>query len=63
YWYCDIVEYDYREKDNALISLDLLADVIICPDGYVKVMDLDELAVSMEKGTLSEELLKKCLIR
>ena len=26
-------------------------------------MDLDELAFSMEKGTLSEDLLKKCLIR
>ena len=63
YWYCDIVEYSYCEKDNALISLDLLADVIVYPDGYVKVMDLDELAISMEKGTLSEELLKKCLVR
>ena len=42
YWYCDIVEYEYRPEDNSLTSLDLLADVIICPDGFVKVIDLDE---------------------
>ena len=63
YWYCDIVEYTYCQEDNSLTSLDLLADVIVCPDGFVKVIDLDELAISMEKGTLSEDLLKKCLFR
>lgn len=63
YWYCDIVEYEYRPGDHSLISLDLLADVIVYPDGFVKVMDLDELALSMEQGTLSEDLLQKCLIR
>lgn len=63
YWYCDIVEYEYRPEDNSLTSLDLLADVVICPDGFVKVIDLDELAIAMDKGTLSEELLKKCLFR
>lgn len=63
YWYCDIVEYEYRPEDNSLTSLDLLADVVICPDGFVKVVDLDELAIAMDKGTLSEELLKKCLFR
>ncbi len=63
YWYCDIVEYEYRQADNSLTSLDLLADVIIYPDGFVKVIDLDELAISMDKGALSEELLKKCLLR
>ncbi len=63
YWYCDIVEYDYRQADHSLTSLDLLADVIVYPDGFVKVIDLDELAISMGKGALSEELLKKCLFR
>lgn len=70
YWYCDIVEYEYRREDNSLVSLDLLADVIVYPDGFVKVMDLDELALSMDNstdnssgGALSMDLLKKCLIR
>lgn len=70
YWYCDIVEYEYCREDNSLVSLDLLADVIVYPDGFVKVMDLDELALSMDNstdnssgGALSMDLLKKCLIR
>ena len=63
YWYFDIVEYDYDKENNSLTSLDLLADVIVYPDGFVKVLDLDELAEALEKGTLSEELLKKCLFR
>lgn len=63
YWYCDIVEYIYNSEDNSLISLDLLADVVIYPDGFVKVMDLDELVTALEAELLSDELLKKCLLR
>lgn len=63
YWYFDVVEYYYNKENNSLTSLDLLADVIVYPDGFVKVLDLDELAEALEKGTLSEELLKKCLFR
>ena len=40
---------------------DLLADVILYPDGFVKVVDLGELAEAFEKRLLSEELLKKAL--
>lgn len=63
YWYCDIVEYLYKAKDNSLTSLDLLADVIVYPDGFVKVMDLDELVTALDNGALQGELLKKCLLR
>lgn len=63
YWYCDIVEYRYNPKENSLTTLDLLADVIVYPDGFVKVMDLDELVSSLDNGSLPEALLKKCLLR
>lgn len=63
YWYCDIVEYLCDHADNTMTSLDLLADVIVYPDGFVKVMDLDELAVTLNQGTLTQELLTKCLNR
>lgn len=63
YWYCDIVEYVFDSSANSLTSVDLLADVIIYPDGFVKVMDLDEIVTSLENGALSSELLKKCLLR
>lgn len=63
FWYCDIVEYLFDRESNALTVLDLLADVVVCPDGSVKVLDLDELADALEQGTLSQDLLKKCLNR
>lgn len=62
YWYCDIVEYDYRSETNTYIVTDLLADVIIYPDGFVKVVDLDELADALTRKLISEETLKKALL-
>ena len=63
YWYCDIVSYDYSPSDNTLIVTDLLADVIIYPDGFVKVVDLDELVTALESRALSLDTLKVCLNR
>lgn len=63
YWYCDIVDYEYRDTDNTLTVTDLLADVIIYPDGRVKVMDLDELAEALDRNLISGELLSACLRR
>ncbi len=63
YWYCDIVDYEYRETENTMIVTDLLADVIIYPDGRVKVMDLDELAEALENGLITNELMSACLRR
>lgn len=61
YWYCDIVDYDFNVSENSLTVTDLLADVIIYPDGRVKVMDLDELAEALERGLISTGLMSKCL--
>lgn len=63
YWYCDIVDYDYDVSTNTYIVTDLLADVVIYPDGFVKVVDLDELVTARESGILSEDMLKKALLR
>lgn len=63
YWYCDIVEYEYDEPLNRLTVVDLLADVIIYPDGNVKVVDLDELADALGQGVISSELLQQGLYR
>lgn len=63
YWYCDIVDYDYNEEENALTVTDLLADVIIYPDGTMKVVDLDELAEAFERKLISDELMSSCLRR
>lgn len=63
YWYCDIVDYDYDEAADTYVVTDLLADVIVYPDGFVKVVDLDEFVTARESGILSEDMLKKALLR
>lgn len=71
YWYCDIIHVDYPafipavplETENCFIATDLLADVIIYPDGFVKIVDLDELTTALDSGALSLELLKAALTR
>lgn len=50
-------------NDTALCVTDLLTDVIIYPDGFVKVVDIDELSDALESGdidtaTLCESLRK-----
>ncbi len=63
YWYCDIVEYDYDETQNTLIVTDLLADVVIYPDGYVKVLDIEELSVALKKELCNPETVIQALSR
>lgn len=53
YIYCDIIETVYKQDENSLTAVDLLADVIIYPDGSFQVVDLDELAEAQEKGFIS----------
>lgn len=61
YWYCDIVDFDYNSAKNTLIVTDLLADVIIYPDGFVKVVDLDELVTALEAQSISLDTLKSSI--
>lgn len=62
YWYCDIVDYDHDAATDTYVITDLLADVIIYPDGFVKVVDIDELATAKDAGLLSDAMLKKALL-
>ena len=62
FWYCDIVEYDYKTETNTYIVTDLLADVIVYPDGFVKVVDIDELVTALNEQLISENTLKKSLL-
>lgn len=61
YWYCDIVEYARNESAHTLTTTDLLADVIVYPDGRTKVVDLDELAQAFETGLLTAAQLSAAL--
>lgn len=61
YWYCDIMDYEYCSADNAWIFRDLLADVLVYPDGFVKVVDLDEFEEALEDGSITFYDVKKAL--
>ena len=62
YYYCDIITHVYHASENKLVVTDLLADVIIYPDGFVKVVDLDEMVPALECGGISMNELKKALL-
>ena len=44
YWYCDIIETVHEEGSLKYVFNDLLIDVLVYPDGFVKVVDMDEFA-------------------
>lgn len=61
YYYCDIIDAEKREADNTIVVTDLLADVIVYPDGYVKVVDIDEIVEALNQENISLEQVKKAL--
>ncbi|HKM22262.1 MAG TPA: DUF402 domain-containing protein [Lachnospiraceae bacterium] len=63
YWYCDIIDYEYNEAKNTYIFTDLLADVIVYPNGFVKVVDINEFVEALDIGKISIEELKLSLLR
>ncbi|MBQ7765864.1 MAG: DUF402 domain-containing protein [Lachnospiraceae bacterium] len=63
YWYCDIVDYQYDAPTNSYTSTDLLTDVVLYPDGQIRVLDLDELAEASTKDMITKEQLQSALVR
>lgn len=63
YHYCDIIETEYIAQNNTYIFTDLLADVLIYENGFIKVVDIAEIAEALEKNILSLELAQKALYR
>lgn len=61
YWYCDIIEYEYRESEQTYIFTDLLADVVIYPDNSLRVLDLDEIGDALETRLITKEKASKAL--
>ena len=61
YYYCDIITHEFVPAENKLIVTDLLADVIVYPDGFVKVVDLDEMVPALESDNISMPQLKSAL--
>ena len=62
YVYCDIIDTAIKDSDTYVFT-DLLADVIIENSGFVKVVDLDELADACRQEIISNEMLQTALYR
>ena len=58
-WYCDIIIES--EVTDGLVFSDLLIDVVIFPDGTVRVVDLDEAADALEQGLITPDMLSRAL--
>lgn len=60
YTYCDIIEPEFHNENKIIIN-DLLIDVVIENNGFVKIIDLDEIPIAMDKGIISINSVKKAL--
>ena len=60
-WYCDFISHTYDEAEDTYVFTDLLADVIVYPDGFVRVVDLDELADAFRDGLIDSDQLQTAL--
>jgi predicted RNA-binding protein associated with RNAse of E/G family len=62
-WYCDIIQTDHTIEDGTDIYVftDLLADVVVYPDGRVRVVDLDELADAQRDHLIQPDELQRAL--
>lgn len=59
YWYCDIIMES--PASDGLVFTDLLVDVVVYPDGSVRVLDLKEAADAFTDGLITQELLTRAL--
>ena len=60
-WYCDIISHTYDAATDTYVFTDLLADVVVYPDGRVRVVDLDELADAQRDHLIQPDELQRAL--
>lgn len=63
YWYCDIIETQIDDKKENYTFNDLLIDVIVYENGFVKVVDLDEVGKALEENIMEKDLIIKATNR
>ena len=65
YWYCDIMQMrdgaETEAGETSLIMEDLLIDILVYPDGSIRVLDLDEAAEAAEQGLITQEMLYRSM--
>ncbi len=59
--YCDIIETIYDESEKSYCFNDLLADVVIRENGFVEVLDLEEIADALDENLIDLNQAKTAL--
>ncbi|HAN09988.1 MAG TPA: DUF402 domain-containing protein [Clostridiales bacterium] len=54
HYYCDIMQVEVDDEKKVYTEIDLLVDVVVYPDGKIKVVDLDELVDARRNGLITE---------
>ena len=55
YHYIDLIQPEYIAETNTYIIHDLLIDVIILPNGDIRVLDVGEVPAAVQAGLLSAD--------
>jgi hypothetical protein len=63
YWYCDIIQTDVDKETNTYTFNDLLVDVLVYPNGFVKVVDVDEVALAIKENILDKATIEQLMLR
>lgn len=63
YIYCDIIETEFFEDENAFVFNDLLIDVIIYENNFVKVVDIAEVAKALDENIITLSQAKDTLLK
>lgn len=61
YYYCDIVDAVFSAEDNSYVINDLLVDVVVMPDGFVKVLDVGELTYAFDRNIITYDIMRTAL--
>lgn len=61
YWYCDVIDYEYDEKEDTHKFIDLLVDVKVFPDNKYEILDMDELVDAYKSEIITADKMLKAL--
>ena len=61
YWYCDIINTKKDIDKNTIVFEDLLIDVLVYENGFVKVVDSAELADALDAHLISAATVSQAL--
>lgn len=61
FWYCDIINVQYDDKEDTYLFTDLLLDVKVMKSGETYILDCDELAEALDNNIISKKQASEAL--